>query len=126
MNLQFLQTASLSMWYRLHRTTVRRIKCGRRYSKAHSTFSGVGQGDPISPVLFNAALEELMGRLHGKWATKRKYGINMGDRKLTNLRFADNLLLCASSFTSSREMLEDLMAESKKFGLDGGIKEIWP
>ena len=83
-------------------------------SKRFEIKRGTRQGDPISPVLFNAALEELMGRLHGKWATKRKYGISMGDRKLTNLRFADDLLLCASSFTSSREMLEYLMAESKK------------
>ena len=36
------------MWYNLHRTSVRRIKCGRLYGKEHRTFNGVGQGDPLS------------------------------------------------------------------------------
>ena len=34
----------VDMWFRLHRTTVRRIKCGRHYGKAHCTYNGVGQG----------------------------------------------------------------------------------
>ena len=36
---------------------------------------GTRQGDPISPVLFNAALEQLMRELSAKWSASSECGI---------------------------------------------------
>ena len=46
------------------------------------------------------------------------HGICIGARKMTNLRFADDLILCATSFKAAQEMLADLMAEAGKFGFE--------
>ena len=60
---------------------------------------GTKQGDPMSPGLFNAALEKVFGNIVGKWRAKG-WGVpcenSLGDT-LTNLRFADDVLLVASS-----------------------------
>ena len=87
-------------------------------SKPFSIERGVRQGDPISPVLFNAALEKLMRHLKRKWAAKR-WGIELGGaQKLQNIRFADDLLLISSSLGQARSMLTDLIDAAADFGLE--------
>ena len=79
---------------------------------------GTKQGDPISPILFNAALETAMARAKEKWF-KEKWGIQVGHVKLlTNLRFADDVLLMGRSLFQVREMLEDLIRGAKEVGLE--------
>ena len=56
--------------------------------------------------------------LSKKWSTKSRHGIQIQSRTLTNLRFAEDLLLCASSFKAARDMLNDLMGEAEKYGLE--------
>jgi hypothetical protein len=87
-------------------------------SKRFDIGRGTRQGDPISPILFNSALEDLMRKLTSKWSQSRDHGIQIRSRKLTNLRFADDLLLCASSFRAARAMLIDLMEDAAKYGLE--------
>jgi hypothetical protein len=87
-------------------------------SKSFRIERGVRQGDPISPILFNSALEDLMRKLSSQWAKKKGYGIQVDNRKLTNLRFADDLLLCANSFASAKSMLSDLMRVAEEYGLE--------
>ena len=75
---------------------------------------GVRQGDPLSPPLFNAALEEAMRDCKSKWATLGlgvPVGHAQGDR-LTNLRFADDVLLIAPCLEQLRIMLADLVSET--------------
>lgn len=48
---------------------------------------GVRQGDPLSPKLFSAVLEEVFRKL--EWDG---LGLNINGRRLNNLRFADDLL----------------------------------
>ena len=81
--------------------------------------SGVRQGDPISPLLFNAVLEQVLRNCKTKWQQKR-WGVQLGERPsdwLTNLRFADDLLLAASTLEQCRMMMDDLVKEAKKAGL---------
>jgi hypothetical protein len=87
-------------------------------SKVFQIGRGTRQGDPISPILFNSALEDLMRGLTRKWSRKKGHGIQIQSCKLINLRFADDLLLCASSFKAARNMLNDLMGEAEKYGLE--------
>ena len=52
----------------------------------------------------------------------------MRSGKLTNLRFADDLLLCAGSFKAAQTMLTDLIDEAGKYGLqvhESKTKFLW-
>lgn len=59
-----------------------------------------------------------MARAKEKWSNK-KWGIQVGDGELlTNLRFADDVLLMGRSFFQAWEMLEDLIREAEEVGLE--------
>ncbi|CAI5441711.1 unnamed protein product [Caenorhabditis angaria] len=73
---------------------------------------GVRQGDPISPNLFSACIEEIFRAT--KWDD---YGININGCKLNHLRFADDVVLIAHNPHQATSMLNDLVKESAKVGL---------
>ena len=80
---------------------------------------GTKQGDPISPLIFNAVLEEVMQKVKEKW-TKRKYGVQLEpglNERLTNLRFADDILLIGTTLPQIKQMLADMAEECSKVGL---------
>lgn len=52
---------------------------------------GVRQGDTVSPKLFTAALEEVFKQLN--WEKRRNCGLSIGDKQLSHLRFADDIVL---------------------------------
>ena len=74
--------------------------------------------DPLSPVLFNAALEAILRRCKRGWLEKG-FGVCIdGDtQRLTNLRFADDIVLAALSFDDLTEMIGDLANHAAQFGL---------
>ncbi|KAH7666357.1 hypothetical protein AAVH_43283, partial [Aphelenchoides avenae] len=76
---------------------------------------GVRQGDTISPKLFTAALEMIFRKL--KWEERRNAGINIDGRRLTHLRFADDIVLVGSSRADVQQRLEELNEKSKAVGL---------
>ncbi len=70
--------------------------------------------------MFNAVLEKLVRELKAKWRVERE-GTRVrigGDDLLQNLRFADDLLLIASSRAQAVSMLEDLMRKAAGVGLE--------
>jgi len=81
---------------------------------------GVKQGDPLSALLFNALLEDIFTTLKQRWST-RNYGIRLGHTNitsLTNLRFADDVLLFATTLPQLTTMLNDLHQVAGKCGLE--------
>lgn len=73
---------------------------------------GVRQGDPLSPKLFSAVLENVFRKLD--WSD---YGLNIDGAKLNHLRFADDVILFEEDPTYLGEMINTLNRESLKVGL---------
>jgi hypothetical protein len=86
---------------------------------------GVKQGDPVSSLLFLAVMDVCFRRLKEKWnrLNSRRgghyYGMVVDNPcdPLTNLRFADDVILVAASRADVRKMLTDLNAQAATFGL---------
>ena len=76
---------------------------------------GVKQGDVLSPLLFNAGLEYAMR----KWKLRVQHcGLHCADDELlTNVRYADDLMLYARSDTDLASMVESLVEELAALGL---------
>ena len=74
---------------------------------------GSKQGDPMSSLLFNTVLQySLKDEIH-RWQKKKGMGIFLSDHDsdcLTNFRFADDVML----FATSKEQLRNMMYEFKK------------
>ena len=91
-----------------------------KMSRSFNIERGTKQGDPLSSLLFNSLLEHIFKELRNKWSTK-KYGIRMttftDQHRLTNLRFADDVLLTATSLTQLTHMITDLREEALQHGL---------
>ena len=86
------------------------------YSDEFPISAGVRQGCALSAKLFTSAMEWAMSR----WKQRvRHLGIDLGDggEHLTNLRFADDLLLFAYSEREVCFLLDTLVSELLKVGL---------
>lgn len=68
------------------------ISCEHLKTEAIPIHRGVKQGDPISPLLFNAVIDELICRLQSMDA-----GIQIGAATFIILAYADDLVLVSSS-----------------------------
>ena len=88
-------------------------------SDVFSIKRGTKQGDPLSSLLFNTVLQySLREDLH-RWQEKRK-GIKLSDATedcLTNLRFADDVLLFSTSLNKLRDMLCEFKISTEAVGL---------
>ncbi|XP_052737833.1 putative uncharacterized transposon-derived protein F52C9.6 isoform X1 [Bicyclus anynana] len=73
---------------------------------------GVRQGDVISPKLFTAALEDVFKLLD--WDG---LGININGEYITQLRFADDVVIMAQTLDDLSTMLNDLSSVSQQVGL---------
>ncbi|KAJ4436939.1 hypothetical protein ANN_17071 [Periplaneta americana] len=72
---------------------------------------GVKQGDPILPKLFTSLLEDLLWKL--KW---ENFSISINGRMLSNLCFADDIVLFARSARELTNMLEELNNVNREAG----------
>ena len=79
----------ISLLSALYRLQTGQVQAGRKFSRQR----GVKQGDVLSPALFNAGLELALAR----WKCKlSQHGLHVGGtERLTNIRYADDILLYA-------------------------------
>ena len=72
---------------------------------------GVHQGDRLSPEMFTVVVEEIFKRMN------IEYGININGVRLSNLRFANDIIFFSESEEKLKDMLEDLNNEGKRDGM---------
>ena len=87
-------------------------------TNAFRILKGVRQGDPVSPNLFTATLEDIFRNLD--W---QSMGIVVDGEHLTHLRFADDILLLSHKPHELQTMIRELSDESRKAGLNMNIKK---
>ena len=73
----------------------------------------VRQGDTIPPKRFTACLDEIFKKLN--W-NEKNYGIEIDGEYLSNLRFADDILLLTNSADQLQNMINELKRESEVVG----------
>ena len=80
---------------------------------------GTKQGDPLSSLLFNALSEHIFRRCQPTWE-RRDYGLELssGCRRLTDLRFADDVILFGTSLRQVSALLTDIQREALATGLE--------
>ena len=83
------------------------LSCGFRIKK------GVRQGCVLSPYLFNVLAEMVMREALESY----KGGIQLGGRRLTNLRYADDIVLLACSEMELQELVNRIDNVSRKYSL---------
>ena len=94
-------------------------------SRAFTLARVVKQGDPISCLLFLCVMEECFANLKARWNdsnTRRVrdyfgYVIDNPSDPLTNLRFADDVIIVAGNKRDVGRMVAHLATEAAKFGL---------
>ena len=81
---------------------------------------GTKQGDPLSSLLFNTVLQNSLKEVTQRWQKKKGMGIFLSDHDhdcFTNLRFADDVLLFATSKEQLQKMMFDFKESTEKVGL---------
>ena len=73
---------------------------------------GVRQGCILSPHLFSVYTEQIM-----RDSRTEEFGINIGGRKVSNLRYADDTALCAEKHEDICTLLNNINEEGKKKNL---------
>ena len=89
-------------------------------SRPFNLSRGTKQGDPLSSLLFNALLQHILEPLIAEWQNNDK-GVQFGftpATTLTNLRFADDVLLTSRTLPRLTTMLDDIVRAARPHGLE--------
>ena len=89
-------------------------------SESFDIQKGSKQGDPMSSLLFNTVLQYSLKNEIQRWQKTKGMGIYLSDQErdcLTNLRFADDVMLFATSKEQLRNMMYELKKATEKVGL---------
>ena len=85
------------------------------------------QGDPLSSLLFSSVLQYAMEKDKEVWR-QEGFGVKLGDDKkycISNLQFADDVMLIANSLKQLRKMMTELrkmMTDFKRTTERQGLK----
>ena len=85
----------------------------------------VRQGDVLSPLLFNAVLEFAMRKWKTKLADGSGFALHPNEEygRLTNIRYADDIIMFAKSIDEAQHMIELLVEVFAECGLELNAKK---
>ena len=83
---------------------------------------GVRQGDILSPILFNCALDNAVSNWKSELFNEG-FALDDSTERLTNIRFADDLLLFGKTMNEAIHMAETLVEKLAGYGLELNIKK---
>jgi len=83
------------------------------------TTRGTRQGDPISPTSFITYLERMMEGMK----EENEGGVKIQERRINNLRFADDIGLIEENRERLQESLTQLMEAGEKVGVEINISK---
>ena len=117
---QGVSPSYIQLLNKLYNNQTASVKTDTR-SRLFNIERGTKQGDPLSSLLFNCVSESVMRQTKLKWNSKH-WGVPLqphhtDNTQLTNLRFADDLLLVATSLEHLKQMIGDLSMEASRVGL---------
>nr|VZI06844.1 unnamed protein product [Spirometra erinaceieuropaei] len=96
-----------------YRSTTARVPVRNNLSQPFGIRSGVRQGCILSPILFNYAIEWILGR-----TLRESDGVEFAPRhRLTDLDYADDIALLAPSFGDLQSMVSRVNEVAKSVGL---------
>src|SRR5699024_6917467 len=104
--------SSIHLLKNLYQNCYTRIRLNEVTSNMVRLSSGVKQGDPLSPVLFNIVIDQLLENLNHSYL-----GVVLGDVRLPVLAYADDLALTASSDDDLQSLIDITTASLNKVGL---------
>lgn len=98
------------------------IKIGRNHSNAISINRGVKQGDPLSPLLFNIALDGVIQKLEqsGLGGT---FGSGEDKIQITSMAFADDLVVLADNEAHLQPLYDIIENSLNALGMSLNIKK---
>ena len=97
----------------LHTGTESAVKCGGGTSSFFPVNSGVRQGCVLAPTLFNTCMDWILGRA----VIQSQCGATLGDIKVTDLDFADDVAILSESLETLVAALDAFCNEAKPLGL---------
>ena len=78
---------------------------------------GTRQGCVLSPYLFNLLTETIFREVDPSW------GVSVGGKRLSNLRYADDTALMAESETELQRIVDRVNEVGKEFGMKINVKK---
>jgi hypothetical protein len=98
---------------RLYRKQKAKVRVAGTLSRGFRVRRGVRQGCVLSPYLFNILAEMVMRETLDGY----EGGIQMGGRRVTNLRYADDIILLACTEMELQDLVNRLDSVSKRYSL---------
>ena len=114
LRLRGIPTRIIGLIASLYTGTESAVKCGGGLSSFFPVSSGVRQGCVLAPTLFNTCMDWILGR-----ATVQSHcGATLGNIKVTDLDFADDVAILSESLETLVAALDAFSNEAKPLGLE--------
>jgi hypothetical protein len=90
-----------------------KVRVGNIKSEQVQLWTGLRQGDSLSPILFNVALEKVVREMN----MGQQEGVNLQGHTIILLAYADDLVLVTESQEELKSLFRRLEKSSSKIGL---------